>query len=69
MKLMQILEVNNVIKKGLEEGLGISNLMENWDFLQARLLAGPRPRAACSAAPQPLDSPCTTGPVRHVHQQ
>jgi DNA-directed RNA polymerase III subunit RPC1 len=36
MKLMQILEVNNVIKKGLEDGLGICNLMENWDFLQVQ---------------------------------
>jgi len=36
MKLMQIMEVNNVIRKGLEEGLTISNLMENWDFLQVQ---------------------------------
>ncbi|KAK9865213.1 hypothetical protein WJX84_010418 [Apatococcus fuscideae] len=34
MKLMQIIETNNVVRKALEEGLPISTLMENWDFLQ-----------------------------------
>ena len=34
MKLMQIIEVNNVLRQGLEKGLAITNLMENWDFLQ-----------------------------------
>ncbi|PNW84960.1 hypothetical protein CHLRE_03g165750v5 [Chlamydomonas reinhardtii] len=36
MKLMQIIEVNNVLRQGLEKGLPISNLMENWDFLQVQ---------------------------------
>ena len=30
----QIIEVNSVLRQGLEKGLPISNLMENWDFLQ-----------------------------------
>lgn len=34
MKLAQIVEVNNVVRQGVEKGLAISNLMENWDFLQ-----------------------------------
>ena len=34
MKLSQIIEVNNVLRQGLEKGLAIVNLMENWDFLQ-----------------------------------
>jgi DNA-directed RNA polymerase III subunit RPC1 len=34
MKLIQIIEVNNVLRQGLEKGLAITNLMENWDFLQ-----------------------------------
>jgi len=34
MKLIQIIEVNNVLRQGLEKGLAINNLMENWDFLQ-----------------------------------
>ncbi|KAL4425069.1 hypothetical protein ABPG77_010383 [Micractinium sp. CCAP 211/92] len=34
MKLMQIVEVNNILRQGLEKGLPIVNLMENWDFLQ-----------------------------------
>ena len=34
MKLIQIIEVNNVLRQGLEKGLTINNLMENWDFLQ-----------------------------------
>eukprot|EP00898_Chlorokybus_atmophyticus_P005611 jgi/Chlat1/6050/Chrsp4S06335 len=34
MKLMQIVEVNNILRQGLEKGLAITNLMENWDFLQ-----------------------------------
>ncbi|GLC35764.1 hypothetical protein PLESTM_000363300 [Pleodorina starrii] len=36
MKLMQIIEVNNVLRQGLEKGLPINNLMENWDFLQVQ---------------------------------
>jgi DNA-directed RNA polymerase III subunit RPC1 len=27
-------QVNNVLRQGLEKGLAITNLMENWDFLQ-----------------------------------
>ena len=34
MKLIQIIEVNNVLRQGLDKGLAITNLMENWDFLQ-----------------------------------
>ncbi|KAF8067125.1 DNA-directed RNA polymerase III subunit RPC1 [Scenedesmus sp. PABB004] len=36
MKLMQIIEVNNVLRQGLEKGLPINTLMENWDFLQVQ---------------------------------
>ncbi|KAJ9527506.1 hypothetical protein QJQ45_025764, partial [Haematococcus lacustris] len=36
MKIMQIIEVNNVLRSGLEKGLPITNLMENWDFLQVQ---------------------------------
>ncbi|GAX79763.1 hypothetical protein CEUSTIGMA_g7204.t1 [Chlamydomonas eustigma] len=36
MKLMQIIEVNNVLRQGLAMGLPIQNLMENWDFLQVQ---------------------------------
>jgi len=36
MKLMQIIEVNNILRQGLEKGLPIVNLMENWDFLQVQ---------------------------------
>ena len=36
----QIIEVNNVLRQGLEKGLPISNLMENWDFLQVRSSGG-----------------------------
>eukprot|EP00197_Chlamydomonas_leiostraca_P012021 CAMPEP_0202861128 /NCGR_PEP_ID=MMETSP1391-20130828/2625_1 /ASSEMBLY_ACC=CAM_ASM_000867 /TAXON_ID=1034604 /ORGANISM="Chlamydomonas leiostraca, Strain SAG 11-49" /LENGTH=1424 /DNA_ID=CAMNT_0049540457 /DNA_START=102 /DNA_END=4376 /DNA_ORIENTATION=+ len=36
LKLMQIIEVNSVLRQGLEKGLPISNLMENWDFLQVQ---------------------------------
>ncbi|GIL99158.1 hypothetical protein Vretimale_4372 [Volvox reticuliferus] len=36
MKLMQIIDVNNVLRQGLEKGLPINNLMENWDFLQVQ---------------------------------
>ncbi|GBG75764.1 hypothetical protein CBR_g21008 [Chara braunii] len=36
MKLMQIIEVNNIIRTGLEKGIGIVSLMENWDFLQVQ---------------------------------
>ncbi|KXZ56345.1 hypothetical protein GPECTOR_1g305 [Gonium pectorale] len=35
-KLMQIIDVNNVLRQGLEKGLPIGNLMENWDFLQVQ---------------------------------
>jgi DNA-directed RNA polymerase III subunit RPC1 len=28
------MQVNNVLRQGLEKGLAITNLMENWDFLQ-----------------------------------
>ena len=34
MKLIQIIEVNNVLRQGLEKGLAVNNMMENWDFLQ-----------------------------------
>ncbi|KAK9819626.1 hypothetical protein WJX72_000381 [[Myrmecia] bisecta] len=34
MKLMQIIEVNNILRQGLEKGLPVANLMENYDFLQ-----------------------------------
>lgn len=34
MKLVQIVEVNNMLKQGVEKGLPISNLMDNWDSLQ-----------------------------------
>ena len=34
MKLVQIIEINNVLKQGLERGLAVTNMMENWDFLQ-----------------------------------
>jgi len=34
MKLMQIVEINSVIKSGLGRGVQIQMLMENWDFLQ-----------------------------------
>jgi DNA-directed RNA polymerase III subunit RPC1 len=37
MKLIQIIEVNNVLRQGLEKGLAIANLMENWDFLQVQI--------------------------------
>eukprot|EP00897_Mesotaenium_endlicherianum_P003119 jgi/Mesen1/2835/ME000174S02093 len=37
MKLMQIIEVNNILRMGLEKGLAIMNLMENWDFLQIQV--------------------------------
>lgn len=36
MKLMQIIEMNNILRQGLEKGLAIANLMENWDFLQVQ---------------------------------
>ncbi|KAL4534056.1 hypothetical protein Ndes2526B_g07060 [Nannochloris sp. 'desiccata'] len=35
-KLMQIVEVNNILRHGLERGLPISNVAENWDFLQVQ---------------------------------
>jgi hypothetical protein len=34
--LQQIIEVNNGLRHGLEKGLPITSLMENWDFLQVR---------------------------------
>jgi hypothetical protein len=34
--LQQIIEVNNGLRHGLDKGLPISSLMENWDFLQVR---------------------------------
>ncbi|KDD75278.1 domain 1 of RNA polymerase Rpb1, partial [Helicosporidium sp. ATCC 50920] len=36
MKLMQIVEVNNVLRAGLAKGLACVSLMENWDFLQVQ---------------------------------
>ena len=36
MKLIQIIEVNNILQTGIEKGLAIMNLMENWDFLQTQ---------------------------------
>lgn len=35
-KLMQIVEVNNILRQGLDKGLPISNIAENWDFLQVQ---------------------------------
>ena len=35
-KLMQIVEVNNILRHGLERGLPIANVAENWDFLQVQ---------------------------------
>lgn len=35
-KLMQIVEVNNILRHGMEKGLPISNVAENWDFLQVQ---------------------------------
>lgn len=37
MKLMQIIEVNNIVRLGLEKGLAVANLMEYWDFLQIQV--------------------------------
>lgn len=34
MKLVQIIEINNVLRQGLERGLAVTNMMENWEFLQ-----------------------------------
>lgn len=39
MKLMQIVEVNCVLRHNMEKGLPMSNIMENWDFLQVRPLS------------------------------
>jgi hypothetical protein len=39
--LQQIVEVNGVLRQGLEKGLPITNLMENWDFLQVRAIGNP----------------------------
>ena len=36
-KLTQILEMNSSIRTGLEKGLPIGNLMENWEFLQIQV--------------------------------
>ena len=36
MKLMQIIEVNNVLRQGIEKGQPVVNLMENWDYLQVQ---------------------------------
>lgn len=36
MKLMQIVEVNNILRTGLERGLPVASLAENWDFLQVQ---------------------------------
>eukprot|EP00878_Enallax_costatus_P040774 GHUV01047145.1.p1 GENE.GHUV01047145.1~~GHUV01047145.1.p1 ORF type:complete len:265 (+),score=62.79 GHUV01047145.1:109-795(+) len=36
MKLMQIIEVNNLLRQALERGMPINSLMETWDFLQVQ---------------------------------
>lgn len=36
MKLMQIAEVNGILRQGLARGLPIQSLAENWDFLQVQ---------------------------------
>eukprot|EP00879_Flechtneria_rotunda_P021361 GHRR01022515.1.p1 GENE.GHRR01022515.1~~GHRR01022515.1.p1 ORF type:complete len:846 (+),score=303.63 GHRR01022515.1:467-3004(+) len=36
MKLVQIVDVNNLVRQGLERGLPIQSLMEQWDFLQVQ---------------------------------
>jgi DNA-directed RNA polymerase III subunit RPC1 len=36
MKLMQIVEVNNILRQGLERGLPGATIAENWDFLQVQ---------------------------------
>jgi hypothetical protein len=36
MKLMQIVEVNNILRQGLDRGLPISSIADNWDFLQTQ---------------------------------
>jgi hypothetical protein len=38
--LQQIIDVNNGLRHGLEKGLPIASLMENWDFLQVRTATG-----------------------------
>jgi DNA-directed RNA polymerase III subunit RPC1 len=35
-KLMQIVEVNNILRQGMEKGLPVPTLTENWDFLQVQ---------------------------------
>ena len=40
MKLMQIVEVNNILRAGLARGLPVPTLAENWDFLQVRRSGG-----------------------------
>jgi hypothetical protein len=32
--LTPVVQVNNVLRQGIDKGLAINNLMENWDFLQ-----------------------------------
>ena len=36
MKLMQIIEVNNVLRQGMDKGMPVVNIMENWDYLQVQ---------------------------------
>lgn len=61
--LQQIIEVNNVLRQGLAKGLPISNLMENWDFLQVGR-AGGAGRAAryytCAMTPVHVRCECST---------
>jgi hypothetical protein len=52
MKLMQIIEVNNILRQGIEKGLPIVNLMENWDFLQVRMHPRPFPPLYPIVAPR-----------------
>ena len=40
MKLMQIVEVNATLRHNMEKGVQMSNIMESWDFLQARCGGG-----------------------------
>ena len=37
MTLMQVVEVNNSVRKGLEGAIAPNNLAENWDFLQLKV--------------------------------
>ena len=36
MKLMVIIDVNDIVRKGLGEGAAVPALMEHWDFLQVQ---------------------------------